>query len=239
MPIRSAGAKTRFAKEVKTRTYAKIAIARQHRKRHLKQHASSTSSDIMAALSFPRRLEGKRVALFIDYQFEDLEVTYPMLRLQEEGCEVVVVGAHPAGQKYTGKFGYPVKSHVCIEDFSSMDVDGLVLPGGFAPDYMRRNKPMLEAITTSIELGKPCAAICHGPWMFCSARFPNGAPVCTERSCTSFVAIKDDLINAGATWVDAPVVVDGPLITARTPADLIPFMHALIEALIQSPARAQ
>ena len=83
---------------------------------------------------------------------------------------------------------------------------------------------MLEAITTSIELGKPCAAICHGPWMFCSARFPNGQPVCHQRQCTSFVAIKDDLINAGAQFVDAPVVVDGPLITARTPADLIPLL---------------
>ena len=147
-------------------------------------------------------------------------------RLQEEGAEVIVVGAHPAGQKYTGKYGYPVKSHVNIEEFSSLTVDGLVLPGGFAPDYMRRNKHMLEAITTSIELGKPCAAICHGPWMFCSARFPNGQPVCHQRQCTSFVAIKDDLINAGAQFVDAPVVVDGPLITARTPADLIPFCHA-------------
>ena len=151
---------------------------------------------------------------------------------QEEGAEVIVVGAHPAGQKYTGKYGYPVKSHVNIEEFSSLTVDGLVLPGGFAPDYMRRNKHMLEAITTSIELGKPCAAICHGPWMFCSARFPNGQPVCHQRQCTSFVAIKDDLVNAGAQFVDAPVVVDGPLITARTPADLIPFCHALIEALM-------
>ena len=93
----------------------------------------------MAALAFPKRLTGKKVAIFIDYQFEDLEVTFPMLRLQEEGAEVIVVGAHPAGQKYTGKYGYPVKSHVNIEDFSSLKVDGLVLPGGFAPDYMRRN----------------------------------------------------------------------------------------------------
>ena len=183
-------------------------------------------------MAYTQRLAGKKVAIFIDYQFEDLEVTFPMLRLQEEGAEVIVVGAHPAGQKYTGKYGYPVKSHVNIEDFSSLNVDGLVLPGGFAPDYMRRNRHMLEAITTSIELGKPCAAICHGPWMFCSARFPNGQPVCHERQCTSFIAIKDDLVNAGAQFVDAPVVVDGPLITARTPADLIPFCHALIEALM-------
>ena len=182
-------------------------------------------------MAYKTRLAGKKVAIFIDYQFEDLEVTFPMLRLQEEGAEVIVVGAHPAGQKYTGKYGYPVKSHISIEDFSSMTVDGLVLPGGFAPDYMRRNKHMLDAITTSIELCKPCAAICHGPWMFCSARFPNGQPVCHERQCTSFIAIKDDLVNAGAQFVDAPVVVDGPLITARTPADLIPFCHALIEAL--------
>ena len=87
---------------------------------------------------------------------------------------------------------------------------------------------MLEAITTSIELGKPCAAICHGPWMFCSARFPNGQPVCHQRQCTAFVAIKDDLMNAGAQFVDAPVVVDGPLITrqdARGLDSLLPRAH--------------
>lgn len=185
----------------------------------------------MAAM-FPRRLVGKKVAIFCDFQFEDLELTFPKLRLEEEGCEVVVVGAHPAGTTYKGKHGYPVKSALCVDDFDVDGFDGLVLPGGFAPDYMRRNAAMLAAISRAVAAGKPCAAICHGPWMFCSARDADGAPVVRGRRCTAFVAIKDDVVNAGATWEDAPVVVDGPLISSRTPADLVPFCHALIAALL-------
>mmetsp|Transcript_22174 Transcript_22174/g.66578 ORF Transcript_22174/g.66578 Transcript_22174/m.66578 type:complete len:211 (-) Transcript_22174:25-657(-) len=194
--------------------------------------AAKRQKSMSDAPMFPKRLAGKRVAIFIDYAFEDLEVTFPKIRLEEEGCAVVVVGGHAAGQKYTGKYGYPVKSDLCIDDFDASAVDGLVLPGGFAPDYMRRNQKMLAAIAACCAAGKPCAAVCHGPWMFCSARDAKGAPVCKGRTCTSFVAIKDDVINAGAEWVDAPVVVDGPLISARTPNDLVPFVQALIRELM-------
>ena len=176
--------------------------------------------------AFPQRLVGKRIAIFVDYTFEDVEVMFPKYRLEEEGAEVVIVGAHPAGTKYTGKHGYPLKSTTHISDLG--DVDGIVLPGGFAPDYMRRNPAMLAAIVAAVAADKTVAAICHGPWMYCSARLESGAPVVKGRRCTSFVAIKDDLINAGATFVDEPVVVDGPLISSRTPDDIVPFCHAII-----------
>ena len=180
---------------------------------------------------FEPRLRGAKVALFIDYQFEDMEVMYPKLRLEEEGASVVVMGAHPAGTKYTGKHGYPVPSDLCVADLDISQFDGILIPGGFAPDYMRRSAHMLSAITTALGAGIPTATICHGPWMLCSARTADGKPVASGRKCTSLAAIKDDLINAGAAWVDEAVVVDGPLITSRTPKDLTPFCHAIIQAI--------
>ena len=187
-------------------------------------------------MEFPQRLLGKRVAIFVDYAFEDLEVTFPKLRLEEEGAEVLVVGAHPAGTKYTGKYGYPVKSHLAIDDLDVAALDGLVLPGGFAPDYMRRSAGMLRAVVACVEAGKCVAAICHGPWMFCSARHSaTGDPVAKGRRCTAFAAIKDDVVNAGATFVDAAVVVDGPLVSSRTPADLVDFCHAIIAHVASRP----
>ena len=182
--------------------------------------------------AFSPRLTGKTVAIFCDFQFEDMEVMYPKLRLEEEGAKVVIVGGHPPGTKYTGKYGYPVKSDMHVDAFTTEllpTVDGLILPGGFAPDYMRRNAAMLQAIVALCERSVPVAAVCHGPWMLCSARAkPDGPPIVAGRRATAFVAIKDDLINAGATFVDEAVVIDGNLITSRTPADLTPFMHALI-----------
>ncbi|KAJ8598985.1 hypothetical protein CTAYLR_009460 [Chrysophaeum taylorii] len=174
-------------------------------------------------------LRGKAIAIFCDFQFEDMEVMYPKLRLEEEGAKVLIVGAHPAGIKYTGKYGYPIKSDVQIDAMG--DVDAIVVPGGFAPDYMRRNQAMLKAISTYLAAGKPVAAICHGPWMFCSARNGDGNPVVIGRKCTSFHAIKDDVINAGGLWVDESVVADGNIITSRTPQDLTPFCQAIIAAL--------
>lgn len=109
-------------------------------------------------------------------------------------------------------------------------MDALVIPGGFAPDYMRRNQAMLAAIVSLVARGAPVAAICHGPWLLCSARLADGRPVVEGKRATSFMAIKDDLINAGARWEDEPVVTDGGIITARTPKDLIPFCRAVIEA---------
>ena len=110
---------------------------------------------------------------------------------------------------------------------------------GFAPDYMRRNRGMLSAVVEFVKLDKPCAAICHGPWLLCSARDPaTQRPVCEGRRCTSFLAIKDDVINAGGEYVDQGVVVDGGLITAQTPDDLPTFCRAIISA-IENAVEAQ
>ncbi len=186
-----------------------------------------------AASAVPRtqRLAGLRVALFCDFKFEDMEVLYPKMRLEEEGATVVVVGVHKAGMKYTGKFGYPVKSDLCIDGFDPDDYHGLVLPGGFAPDYMRRNEPMLAAVVRFMEMGKPVCAICHGPWMLCSARDATGTPIISGKNATCFIAIKDDLINAGAVYVDEPCVIDGCLITAQTPNDLSAMCCAMIHLI--------
>ena len=179
-------------------------------------------------------LAGRTVAIFIDFSFEDLEVTYPKVRLEEEGAKVILASSHPAGTKFTGKHGYPLKSDVCVDALDASTLHGLVLPGGFAPDYMRRSQRMLDIIIQVAARGAPVAAICHGPWMLCSARLPDGRPICSGRHCTCFVAIKDDVVNAGAIFVDEPVCVDGPLITSRTPADLTPFLHAIIDAVAAS-----
>jgi protease I len=182
---------------------------------------------------FTPKLRGKTVVIFVDFTFEDMEVMYPKIRLEEEGAKVLVVGAAAGGTKYTGKYGYPIKSDASIDDINSSEVHSLILPGGFAPDYMRRNKAMLKFVCDMVVSNKPVASICHGPWMLCSARLTDdGPPIIAGRRATSFIAIKDDLVNAGATYVDEPVVVDGPIITSRTPGDLVPFVHAIISAMI-------
>ena len=183
----------------------------------------------MAASSRPKLLVGKRIALFCDFQFEDMEAMYPKMRLEEEGAVVTVIGGHDTNTKYTGKYGYPLKCEQKIDDASSSSYDGLVIPGGFSPDYMRRNSKMLQMVVAMADAGKPVASICHGPWMLCSARRADGSPLAKGIRATGFVAIKDDLINAGCTFADEAVVVDGPFITSRTPADLTPFVHAIID----------
>jgi len=189
----------------------------------------------MAASSRAKLCVGKRVCLFCDFAFEDLEAMYPKLRLEEEGAIVTVVGAHDAGTKYTGKYGYPIKSDAKIDSVDESAFDALVIPGGFSPDYMRRNAKMLALVIAMADAGKPVASICHGPWMLCSARRADGQPVAKGIKATGFAAIKDDLINAGATFVDEPVVCDGPFITSRTPSDLSPFCHAIIDQLSLVP----
>mmetsp|Transcript_54268 Transcript_54268/g.121757 ORF Transcript_54268/g.121757 Transcript_54268/m.121757 type:complete len:183 (+) Transcript_54268:95-643(+) len=178
-------------------------------------------------------LKGKTVAIFIDFTYEDLEVMYPKLRLEEEGATIKIIGVHPAGTKYTGKYGYPCPSDHSVGDVDVVAMDALVIPGGFAPDFMRRSKPMLDAIAGMLAAGKPVASICHGPWMFCSARMPDGAPVVKGKRFTCFHSIKDDVINAGGIFEDAPVVIDGSMITSRTPNDLTQFCQAIIAAMKQ------
>ena len=170
------------------------------------------------------RLSGKRVAVLAETQYEDLELWYPLLRLREEGAEVKVVGTGSA-PSYESKHGYPVKVDLAADEASADDFDAVVVPGGFAPDRMRRYPAVLNLVKGLWEQGKVVAAICHGPWVLVSAGILDG------RKATSFYAIKDDVANAGATWVDEPVVVDGNLVTSRVPGDLPEFMRAIIDLL--------
>lgn len=168
-------------------------------------------------------LAGKRVAILVADMYQELEFWYPYLRLQEEGATVVAVG--PEAKEYQSKLGYPAKAELGAKDVRAQDFQAVVIPGGYAPDYLRRSPELVQFVREMAETGKPVAAICHGPWMLCSARVVKGKRV------TSFFAIRDDLENAGAIWVDEPVVVDGNIITSRVPQDLPVFVKALIEAL--------
>jgi protease I len=179
-----------------------------------------------------RELEGRRAAVLVEQQYQEMEVWYPVYRLREAGCKVTLVGPE-AGQTYPSKLGYPAKSDRAARDVSANDFDVLVIPGGFAPDYLRRHEAVLKLVGTMAEQGKVVAAVCHGPAVLCSTQALKG------RRATCFFAIKDDVSNAGATYVDAEVVRDGNLITSRKPDDLPAFMQAIIQAVREAkPALA-
>jgi protease I len=168
-------------------------------------------------------LQGKSILLFVAPHYEDLELWYPKIRLEEEGATTVVAGL---GEKiYTGKRGYPVTVDQSVDDVYVEEYDGLVIPGGWAPDVMRRSDKLLRITREMAVAGKPVAFICHAAWVLISADLLRG------RRATCVRAIRDDVVNAGAEYVDAPVVVDGNLISSRTPADLPAFCRALIAAL--------
>lgn len=166
----------------------------------------------------------KRILALIDHVYEDLELWYPKIRLEEEGYEVIVA-APEAGVTYSGKHGYPCVSDEAIQDQDSKTYDALLVPGGFAPDKLRRDPKVLSLIQEFEADQKPIAHICHAGWMLISADVLRG------RRTTSTVGIKDDMNNAGATWVDEAVVIDGNQIAARTPKDLAPFSKAFVDAL--------
>ena len=170
------------------------------------------------------RLKGKKVALLAENSYQEMELWAPYYRLKEEGADVKVVGAGGA-KSYTSKHGYPVNVDVQAEDVSAKDFDGVVIPGGYAPDMMRRSKAMVQLVKDAFSAGKPVAAICHAGWMLCSAGVLKG------RTATCFHSIKDDVINAGARYVDEEVVVDGNLITSRFPADIPAFCREIVKAL--------
>jgi len=172
-------------------------------------------------------LEGMRVAILVDFSFEDSEVIYPLYRLREAGAKVDVIGPGEVGASCKGKYGYPVKVAVTHADVSAKDYDGVVIPGGWAPDYLRRVENLKKFVKELDDAGKAVAAICHGPWMLVSAKVLKG------RKATSFHAIRDDVENAGAIYQDETVVVDGNLITSRTPEDLPNFTRALIDQLLK------
>ncbi len=172
-------------------------------------------------------LEGKTVLFFVGPQYEDLELWYPKIRLEEEGARTVVAGL--GEPTYHGKKGYPVTVDSLVDDLYPEVYDGLVIPGGYAPDHMRRSEKLLGVTRAIAEAGKPVAFICHAAWVPISAGLLKG------RRATCVRAIKDDVINAGATYVDEAVVVDGNLISSRTPADLPVFCRAIIQALAAAP----
>jgi protease I len=170
---------------------------------------------------------GKKVLLFAGPLYEDLELWYPKIRLEEEGVVTTVAGL--GERTYQGKRGYPVTVDVNVEQVEAAGFDGLVIPGGFAPDQMRRSAKVLDVTRDIYQAGKPVAFICHAGWVPISARILKG------KRATSVRAIKDDMENAGAIWEDRAVVVDGNLISSRTPADLPQFCRALLAALERGP----
>jgi protease I len=169
------------------------------------------------------QLDGKRVAIFVANYYEDLEFWYPYYRMKEEGAEVVVIG--PARDSYAGKHGLPAKSEKAIDDVNAGNFDALIIPGGYSPDLMRRSPKMVEFVKNMYTAGKPVAAICHGGWMLASAGVVKG------KKLTSFYSIKDDMINAGAEWIDSEVVKTDNLITSRKPDDLPAFCREIINTL--------
>ena len=170
-------------------------------------------------------LKGKRIAIFVDNVYQEMEVWYPLFRMQEAGAEVVTIGA-VAGQTYTSKLGYPCKAEKSYDQVSATEFDGLIIPGGYAPDHMRRHEKAKQFTKDMDDQGKLIASICHGPWLLCSAH-----GMLKGRRATSFFAIKDDVVDDGAQWKDAEVVVDRNLVTSRKPEDLPAFCRASIEVL--------
>lgn len=175
-------------------------------------------------------LAGMKILCFTGDIYEDLELWYPKLRFIEAGAEVVVAGS-AAGVVYKGKNGYPCKSDVAIAEVSADDFDGLLCPGGFMPDQLRRDPAVLQLIRDFHESGKLVSAICHGGWM------PISAGVYTGVRVTGSLGIKDDLVNAGAIWEDAPVVIDRNFVSSRKPDDLPDFCVGCIEVLVQQKLR--
>jgi protease I len=169
-------------------------------------------------------LKGRRIAILAEDMYQELELWYPLLRMREAGAEVSVVGM-PGVEEYHSKLGYPVEVDVAADAVSADDFDAAIIPGGYAPDRIRRHQPMLDLVRGIFERGGVVAAICHGAWV------PISAGIMKGRQATCFSAIKDDVINAGATYVDIDVVQDGNLITSRVPQDLPAFCRTIISAL--------
>lgn len=164
-----------------------------------------------------------KIAILAEDMYQELELWYPLLRLKEAGHAAVVLGAgKPA---YKSKIGYEVKVDADVKDVKASDFDGVIVPGGYAPDYMRRHPAMVKLVADLFMQGKLVGAICHGLWV------PASAGILKGKTCTCFFSIKDDVVNAGARYVDEPVVVDGNLVTSRVPTDLPAFMREVLKCL--------
>ncbi|MBM7584044.1 protease I [Bacillus pakistanensis] len=172
------------------------------------------------------KLKGKKIIQLASTDFEDLELWYPVLRLREEGAIVHIV-AEKKGEKYIGKYGVPVESDLTFEEVNPDNYDALLVPGGWSPDKLRRYESILSMVRSFNEGNKPIGQICHAGWVLISAKILNGKTV------TSTPGIKDDMENAGAIWVNEPVVVDGNLVSSRRPPDLPDYMREFIRVMTE------
>ncbi len=177
-------------------------------------------------------LAGKRFLIFVGDIYEDLELWYPKLRLIEAGAGVVVAGEQ-AGHTFAGKNGYPCVSDAAIIEVKAADFDGLVVPGGFMPDKLRRDPQVLQLVRDFAAAGKLVAAICHGGWIPISAGVYKGVRV------TGSPGIKDDLVNAGAIWEDAAVVIDRHFVSSRKPDDLPDFCRGILQVMTNQHAASK
>jgi protease I len=169
-------------------------------------------------------LREARIVVLAESQYQELELWYPVLRFREAGADVVVA-APERGALYASKIGYPVWSDAAVTEIDASDVDALIIPGGFAPEAMRRSAPLLDLVRACYTDGALVAAICHAGWVLVSAGIASG------RTLTCVPVIRDDVISAGATYLDQPVVRDGNLITSRLPNDLPAFCAEITGAL--------
>jgi protease I len=170
------------------------------------------------------RLTGRKVLSLVDEEFEDLELWYPVYRVREEGAEVHLAGAEK-GKTYVGKYGVPATSDRSFDEVDAADYDALLVPGGWAPDKLRRYPQVLSLVQEMDRAGKPIGQICHAGWVLISAKILQG------RRVTSTPGIRDDMENAGAVWFDEAVVTDGNLVSARRPPDLPPYAKAFCDTL--------
>ena len=170
------------------------------------------------------KLKGMKIIQLVSDDFEDLELWYPVLRLREEGAEVKIVGEEK-GKTYTGKYGVPVVSDLSFDEINADEFDAILVPGGWAPDKLRRYPEVLRMVRAMHEKKKPIGQICHAGWVLISAKILDG------RKVTSTPGIKDDMENAGAVWVNEPVVVDGHIVSSRRPPDLPDYLRELIKVL--------
>lgn len=175
-------------------------------------------------------IRGKKIAILVENLYQEIELWYPYYRLREAGAQVTLVGPK-AGETYASKYGYPATSTAAASDVRAGDFDAIVVPGGYAPDHMRRHRAMVDLVRDAYAEGKVVATICHAGWMLVSAGIARG------KRLTCFHSIRDDLIAAGAAYVDEPVVRDGNLITSRQPDDLPDFCREIIGALAPVESR--
>jgi protease I len=168
------------------------------------------------------KLINKRIVIVTADHFEESELIFPLYRFKEEGCEVIISGTKEKSQLLKGKSGLKIAVEQSVNELDFDTVHGVVIPGGFAPDLIRMNERVQALLHHVHSRGGVVAAICHGPWALISAGLIKG------HQCTSYYAIKDDMINAGGSWQDVPVVIDNRVITSRSPADLPDFCKAVI-----------